>query len=93
MEIDTWRIEGNDYAFSITEKWEKKFKAAGLNFPKLIYWNVAARNSHFLANSNDNVAFVSGAGLGPFKNFLTLIEKSAYEAMVDILNKEEFKWR
>lgn len=91
MEIDRWS-DDNDYAFSITEKWEKKFGAAGLKMPKLIYWNVAARNSHFLAKQSDNVAFVSGAGIGPFKNFLTLINKTAYGAMIEILSKEEFKW-
>lgn len=93
MEIDSWNADGDSYALSITEKWSKTFTDAGLTFPKLIYWNVCARNNHFLAQTTDNVAFVSGQGIGPFKNFTTLIEKSAYEAMVDILSKDVFAWR
>lgn len=93
MEVNSWNYNGNDYMYSITDKWKAKFEDAGLVMPKLIYWNVNARQDTFLANANDNVSFVSGSGIGPFKNFTTLIDKSAYQAMVDILTQKEFSWR
>lgn len=89
MEIDNWSSAHS--AKTITEKWARKFEEIGLIAPKLIYWNVASRNNHMLANSNENVSFISGAGIGPFKFFRTLISKTAYEAMEEILNN--FNWK
>ena len=78
---------------SITAKWAKKFADAGLVAPKVIYWNIASPKATFLGGSNDNVAYVSGYGVAPFKFLTELIESSAYEAMVKILTKEQFNWK
>lgn len=91
MQIDQWG--SIDSAKTITQKWANKYEAIGLTAPKLIYWNVEARNNAMLAKSNENVSFVSGSGIGPFKNFITLIDKSAYEAMEEILSQSQFCWR
>lgn len=90
MEINDWESEDNVY--SITDKWAKKFTEFDLKLPKLIYWNVEARNDTFLASKDDNVAFVSGYGLGPFRNFQELLHCTAYEAMTKILSKKQFTW-
>ena len=78
---------------SITSKWAKKFAEAGLVAPKVIYWNIASPKATFLGGSNDNVAYISGYGIAPFKFLTELIESSAYEAMVKILSREQFSWK
>lgn len=91
MEINNW--DGSGRYKSITEKWADKFAQIGLKMPKLIYWNVCARNNTFNATQSDNVAFVSGSGVGPFKNFIESIEYSAYDSMVKILTQPQFSWK
>ena len=93
MEIDSYSMGGyNDYS-TITKKWNEKFEEIGLKCPKLIWWNIESRHNHMLARSNDNASFCSGAGVGPFKFFTTILEKSAYEAVEEILSKPEFCWK
>lgn len=91
MEIDTWDCSENQ-AYSITEKWARKYAAIGLKAPKLIYWNVNARQDTYHATASDNVAFVSGSSAGVFKNMTELITNSAYDSMVKILSKPAFSW-
>ena len=83
----------DSYLDSLVSKWNKKFIAAGLNPVRVISWNVAARNGTVIAPATDNVAFCSGSGAGVFKNLTSLISKTAYEAMVEILTKPEFTWK
>lgn len=90
MEIDSW---SDTQIGGIVNKWNKEFLLIGLQMPKLILWNVESRGKRFLATQNDNVAFVSGSGVGPFKNLCTLIEKDAYTAMKEILTQPAFGWR
>lgn len=90
MEINSW----SDVRIgTIANKWDKKFKLIGLQMPKLILWNVESRGKRFLATQNENVTFVSGSGVGPFKSLCTLIEKDAYTAMKEILTQPAFGWR
>ena len=88
MQINSWFRDGDNYAKTITEKWERKFREIGLRCPKFIYWNVNATRPTF--HSGANTAFLSGYGIGPFKNFKTLIECSALEGVLKILNLPEF---
>lgn len=90
MEIDRW---SGDYTESIVEKWEKEYAKVSLKVPKLILWNVDSRWGKTIAPSTDNVAYISGYGVGPFKNLQALITKSAYEAMVEILTQKAFTWK
>lgn len=95
MEINQWtsyNVNGDDYARTITDKWKQAFEMAGLEMPKLIYWNVCARQDTFHAVETDNVAFVSGYGVGPFKSFQKLLTCSATETMREILMQKEFCW-
>lgn len=91
MEINDWG--STNTANSITRKWQRKFAEAGLVCPRLIYWNVASRHGNVLAQATDNVAFVSGYGIGAFQFFNTLLTKDAYQAMVEILTKPQFQWK
>lgn len=91
MEIDRWY--SGDYCDSIATKWAKKYAEIGLEAPKLILWNVESRGGRVLAQQGENVGFCSGYGVGPFKNLTSLIEKSAYDSMVEILSQEVFTWK
>lgn len=90
MEIDSYK----DDSFSIADKWEQKFKEAGLIMPKLILWNVESRGGDtFLSTKyNPNVAFIGGQSAATFSHLQTLIEKNAYSAMVEILSLPQFQW-
>lgn len=90
MEIDNYK----DDSFSIADKWEQKFKEAGLTMPKLILWNVESRegNTFLSTKYNPNVAFISGQSVATFSHLQNLIEKDAYSAMVEILSLPQFQW-
>ena len=92
MEINDWSRTPN-YEISITDKWEKLYAQIGLKAPRLIYWNVNSRHNNMLSQCTENVAYVSGSSAGSFKFLQTLISKSAYEAMTEILTKPEFTWQ
>lgn len=95
MEID--RGSGNywgggnrwtkDSASTEMEKIRRKWEAAGLKMPKLVYWNVDARNNTVL-DSGPNVTFVSGMSPTIFKQVLT--GKTGYDLMIDTICAERY---
>ena len=88
MEIDRFGREGQDWSF--VDKWERKFNKAGYKLPKLIMWNVEARNDTFLSQ-NPNVLYVSGQSTTTFKYFTAALNgKTAYDFMLDILNSDRY---
>jgi hypothetical protein len=91
MQIDDW--SSKKATDTITAKWQKKFKEFGLTAPKLIYWNIGNPHSTFLGRPEDEVSFISGYGVGSFKFLTELIDKTAEEAMREILSKEAFSWK
>lgn len=64
------------------EKIREKFASAGLECPRLIYWNVNARNDTIL-DSGPNVSFVSGFSPVLFQQVLT--GKSGWDLCLDKL--------
>lgn len=79
---------------TLITKWERQFAMAGLDFPKVIMWNVNSYNNHFLDDlNNSNISFISGSSAATFKELITLITKDAYTAMVEILSKPVFRWK
>ena len=89
-EID-WFISENPDWEDIVQKWVRKYREVGLECPKIIFWNVEARQNTYLSRgANPYVGFVSGVSAGTFANLSELIDNSAYEAMVKILNQYEF---
>lgn len=88
MEIDRFGREGHDWSF--VDKWERKFNKAGYELPKLIMWNVEARNDTFLSQ-NPNVLYVSGQSTSTFQYFTAALNgKTAYDFMLDILNSDRY---
>ena len=90
MEIDAgcgygWRRDFN--AVSTMEQIRKKWDASGLKMPKLVYWNVNARNNTILDLSKD-VSCVSGCSPTIFKQVIT--GKTGTDLMLEILMAERY---
>ena len=89
MEIDNY--------FRPTARWdfmdtlEAKFRKSGYQCPKLILWNINARNDTFLSNRED-VILVSGQSASTFKNLVRALNgMTAYDYMVSILNGKAYE--
>lgn len=93
MEINPFGTYYDRSKINLIEKWKEIFELDGLIMPKVIFWNVNSNENNCLAKCDDNVAYVSGYGTSTFSNLTTLIEKSAYEAVIEILSKEQFQWK
>lgn len=89
MEIDSYFRPNARFDFMDTL--EGKFRAAGYECPKLILWNINARNDTFLSNRED-VILVSGQSAATFKNLIRALNgMTAYEYMVSILNGKAYE--
>lgn len=89
MEIDHYFRPNARFDFMDTL--EAKFRGAGYECPKLILWNIDARNDTFLSNRED-VALVSGQSASTFKNLVRALNgMTAYEYMVSILNGKVYE--
>lgn len=91
MEIDsgTYTIErgrrvfwNKEKASTEMEKIRKRWATYGLKLPKLVYWNVDARNNTIL-DAGPNVSFVSGMSPVIFKQVLT--GKTGYDLMIETI--------
>ena len=88
-EIDRYYRPGANWDFMDTL--EAKFRAVGYECPKLILWNINARNDTFLSNRED-VILVSGQSASTFKNLVRALNgMTAYEYMVSILNGKAYE--
>ena len=73
MEIDSGSHWRSDFVRRTEmEQMRKKWKAAGLKMPDLIYWNVSARNNVILEDAEEEgVSFVSGCSPSIFETILS----------------------
>lgn len=69
------------------EKIRQKWERYGLELPRLIYWNVAARNNTIL-DSGPNVSFVSGMSPTIFKSILT--GKTGWQLCLETICSERY---
>ena len=84
MEIDRYMRPGRHWDFIQTMK--AKFARYGYELPKIVLWNVEARNDTFLSQSED-VIFVSGQSVSSFKNLCgSLDDKTSWDFMLEVLN-------
>lgn len=85
MEIDQYTRDKASVSFLDTML--ARFRSYGYDLPKIVFWNVEARQDTFHAYyTHPYVQFVSGFSAGSFKSLIANIDKSAYEAMVATLN-------
>ena len=83
MEIDPY-FHGKGFDFVKYQK--AKFAQHGYELPKLVMWNVEARNDTFLSQSDD-VVLVSGQSVSTFHNLCqSLGGKTAWDFLCEVLN-------
>ena len=88
-EIDRYYRPNTNWDFMDTL--EAKFRSVGYECPKLILWNINARNDTFLS-SREDVILVSGQSAATFKNLIRALNgMTAYEYMVSILNGKAYE--
>ena len=87
MEIDKYM---RFYDWDFLEMMEHRFNAAGYEMPKIILWNVAARQDTYLSQ-NPNVIYVSGSSPSVFKSFIGVLNnETAYDVMLKTLNDKMY---
>ena len=89
MEINCMSNWDEDYTQTAMEHLRKRWRSYGYKLPKLVYWNVNARNNTIL-DKGPNVSFVSGCSPIIFKQVLT--GKTGFELMMEVLMSERYKW-
>ena len=97
MEIDQgtgnyWGSSNNRWtketASTEMEKMRQKWASYGFKLPRLIYWNLDARNDTIL-DAGPNVSFVSGMSPVLFKKVLS--GKNGYELMLETICSDRYK--
>jgi hypothetical protein len=86
MEIDHACSRG--YGLTELETVRKKWETYGLEFPRLVYWNVNARNNTIL-DKGPGVSFVSGASPIIFKQVIT--GKTGWELCLETICSDRYK--
>lgn len=87
MEIDKYMRYNN---WDFLEMMEYRFNTAGYEMPKIILWNVAARQDTYLSQ-NPNVIYVSGSSPSVFKSFISALNgETAYDVMLKTLNDKMY---
>lgn len=91
MEIDSGSHWRSDFVRRTEmEQMRKKWKAAGLKMPDLIYWNVSARNNVILEDAEEEgVSFVSGYSPSIFETILS--GKSGWDLCYSKLMSERYE--
>ena len=88
MEIDRgsyWR--SRDIVETSMEHIRNQWAMAGIQMPKLVYWNVNARNNRIL-DLGPNTSCVSGCSPVIFKSVLT--GKTGYDLMLEVLESDRY---
>ena len=87
LEIDKY-MSGRGLGFVDTMK--NKYAQFGYELPKLIFWNVEARNDTFLSQSED-VINISGQSASIFKTFIGALNgKTGWDIMIETLNDKMY---
>lgn len=88
MEIDYYMSPGYEWDFIKAQK--VKYASEGYELPKMILWNVEARNDTMLSKSDD-VLFISGQSPSSFKSLLgNLSGVTNWDLMLKTLNDEMY---
>ena len=90
MEIDRGSYWRDEYRRQTDmEMLREEWAEAGLKLPRLVYWNVDARNDIILDDANNSdVTFVSGCSPTIFRSVIE--GKSSISLMLEILNSERY---
>lgn len=75
-------------AKTVMEKCMAKYRAAGYKCPKLVFWNVDARNNTIPMKDDGNVSFVSGYSSVLFEQIMS--GKTGLDLVLEKLNSERY---
>lgn len=74
------------------ELMKEKFKAHGYKLPRVVFWNVDARqNQAPVVKDTPNVQMVSGFSLNLFSSLLEQRDYNPYEYMLDVLKNDRYE--
>jgi hypothetical protein len=73
---------------TLMESIEQKWLTHGYDMPKLIYWNVQARQNNIAMMPKDGVSFVSGFSPSIFQQIMS--GKTSFDLMYEVLNQERY---
>ena len=73
---------------TLMERIAAKWSAAGYTMPKLIFWNVNARNDNIPMKAKDGITFVSGASPVIFEMIMS--GKTSIDLMLDKLLSDRY---
>lgn len=74
---------------TLMERISDRFESFGYTMPKLIYWNVNARQNNIPQIGDRTISYVSGFSPSIFKTILS--GKTGYELMMETLNQDRYK--
>ena len=74
---------------SLFEQMRAKWKTYGYKMPKLVFWNVDARQDNFAMKDEENVSYVSGFSPVLFEQIMK--GKTAQDLMYDKLNSKRYE--
>lgn len=77
---------------TFNELMKEKYEEHGYKMPKVVYWNVDARDNNTVQVSKDdtNTMLVSGSSTNTLKTLLNTLTKTPYEYMLEVLNSERY---
>lgn len=76
-----------DKAETLFDTMRKKWNSYGYKMPRLIFWNLDARQNNIPA-IGDSISYVSGFSMAALEGVLS--GKDGYDMMMEILNKERY---
>jgi hypothetical protein len=80
--------QSNNTNFSVIAT---KYRAAGYQMPKLVFWNVSSRNDQTpVTEKEEGVYLVSGSSAGVFKAALQAKTTTPYDMMLETLNTPRY---
>ena len=85
-EIDKYK---NQRSVDFMTSMRQQYEARGYHLPKLIFFQVEARQSTFLTLSNDAL-FISGQSAAAFKQVVDNIEGTSWDLVLNTLNSERY---
>jgi len=92
MEFDEAVTSRNWKKQTLFEGIGDKYQSHGYKLPKLVFWNVDARNEQFPMSMDERgFQLVSGCSPSIFKNLMQDKFLTAYDLMLDVLNSERYE--
>ena len=79
---------GSDVNDTLFEKIAKKYASYGYKMPRLIFWNVDARQNNIPMRDDGYVSYVSGFSPSIFETIMS--GKTGYDLMMEKLNTERY---